>query len=109
MNHFEQVLALIVWTIASARITRLVIFDHYPPMVWLRITWDRYTGNSSWNLLLHCGYCLAPWVALVAGALGCWSLGIEFSTLVDHWWLAVCVWLSVAYLAAITVAYDGED
>lgn len=109
MNQFEQVAAFVILVLATARITRLVVFDHYPPVVWLRITWDRFTGNSPWNLLLHCAYCLAPWIALVVGLLGCWSLGIDFSALASNWWWSVGTWLAASYLAAIVVAYDGDD
>lgn len=102
-------LALVIGIVASARITRLMIFDHYPPVVWVRITWDKYTGSSPWNLLLHCGYCLAPWVTLAVGALAVWQLNIGWSTVASHWWWSAATWLAASYAASIVVAYDGDD
>jgi hypothetical protein len=102
LSEFRQVAALFFTVMATARLTRLVVFDKYPPVAWLRIQWDNLTDKSPWNLLLKCGYCFAPWVALVVGGAGYFS---EW-----HWvWWMITGWLTVAYLGAIVTAYDGDD
>lgn len=102
MTTAQYVLIAIVAVGATARLTRLIAFDAYPPAAWLRIKWDNATGKSEWNTLLHCGYCLAPWIG--AGILA-WGYFTDYQT---AWWL-FCSWLSLAYAAAIVTAYDGDD
>lgn len=108
MFHFEPihpVLAYFALIVGSARIVRLITWDHYPPAVWLRMKWDAKTEQSDWNLLLHCGYCLAPWVVLLNGAA--WWAATELD-LLALWYLPNLL-LAVAYVSAITMAYDGDD
>lgn len=107
MSDFHLVAAFIVGTLAVARINRLIVWDTYPPVAHLRAWWDGRTGDSSWNELLHCGYCFGVWASgaqMVAVGLQVWLLG-EL-----HWvWWAVNIWLAMAYLSAIVMAYDGDD
>lgn len=109
-NHFLTVLAILIWVVGSARLTRLLLFDSYPPVAWLRAKWDDRTHQSDWNPLLHCAYCAAPYVTLVTGALSLWFLDVSvpFSHLSTWFWL-IGGWAAGAYAAAIVVAYDGED
>lgn len=69
--------------------------------------WDTLTHESAWNKLLHCQFCLTPY--LTAGLLG-WYWLAERSDGVwdDMWWIANGVW-AVSYLAAILVAYDQPE
>ena len=102
MTDFEWVAAAIVAVISSARITRLVTWDHYPPSVWLRTKWDTLTNDGPWSLLAHCGYCFGLWAA--AFVVG-WGYLSNF-----HWtWWLFNGWLAVGYLAAIVMAFDGDD
>lgn len=99
--------ALIIAVLATARITRLFTYDHMPLFVSLRNVWDRWTTNeqgvpSDWNLLLHCQFCAAVWIA-PAVVLSGWLSGLHTA-----WWL-VCGTLAVSYLAATYMSYDGED
>lgn len=96
------VFAVLVSVLSAARIVRFVAFDHYPPIVWVRAQWDALTGESGWNLLGHCAYCLAPYTSL--GVL-LWGYFTDFNLV---WW-GVNIWLAVSYVAAIVVAYDGDD
>lgn len=98
----EYILAAAVAAVAIARLTRLVIFDSFPPSAWLRGKWESWTEGSSWSPLLQCQYCLAPWLTaadIVAGLA---------SDLHATWWV-VNAWLAVSYVASIVVAYDGDD
>ena len=102
MDHTTWVFAAIVGVFSSARITRLDVFDHWPPLVWIRDTWDRATATSGWNLLLHCAYCLGAWVTL---GIFLWGYLTDWQT---AWWLVNGI-LGASYATAIVVAYDGDD
>lgn len=94
-------LAVSVWLISSARLTRLITQDPFPPVAWLRIKWDAATEDSEWNDLAHCHWCASPWVVAVMGAWG------YFTDL--HWtWWVISIWLSISYLAAIIVHRDED-
>jgi hypothetical protein len=101
MDNFHWVAAAVLTVLATARITRLIVWDTYPPSVWLRIQWDKHT-NDSWGELVHCGYCAGVYVAaavVLSGWLSDWHTA---------WWIVTGV-LSAAYLGAITMAYDGDE
>jgi hypothetical protein len=107
MTDFEWVAAFVFASLSSARLTRLVVWDSYPPVARLRAWWDSKTEDSEWNLLLHCGYCFGAWASLAI--FGWFTIDLVLDGHV-HWsWWAFNGWLSVAYLAAIIMAYDGEE
>lgn len=92
------ILAFIVAVIATARLTRLVVDDDWPPMAWLR---EKYVMAvpEKWAALVECPFCAAPWFAL-PNLLLAWA-----SDLAWYWWLPN-LWLSAAYLAAIVNVRD---
>lgn len=92
----------ILATGATARLTRLIVFDTYPPAAWVRVQWHRITRDGSWAKLVDCAYCAAPYVAAGILAWGYWT-GWQTA------WVIVCAWLTVSYLAAIWVRFDGDD
>lgn len=102
MTDFQWMAIAVVSVISTARITRLMTWDVFPPVVWLRIHWDRLTRDGSWTPLLHCGYCFAVWAA--AFVVG-WGYVSDWNVV---WWL-FNGGLSVAYLGAILMAFDGDD
>lgn len=118
MTNFEWVAAAVLSVITTARITRLFVWDKYPPSVWLRNWWDERTGFRDekgklmrdaegdvlgpWTPLLHCGYCAGMYVAPVVILTG-WLSGWHTA-----WWV-VCSCLSAAYAGAVFMAFDGED
>lgn len=91
--------AAAVAVLGTARLTRLIVFDAYPPVAWLRARWDARTEDSGWNQLLHCGFCAAPWLAVATIAWG-WASALHWS-----WWVFYG-WLAVSYLASAFVAWD---
>lgn len=110
MNFMLLASLAIVATLSVARTTRLIIFDEYPPMKWLRNKWDqKVTGG--WNTLLHCGFCAAPYVAVgmtlwiflafSSGPSDMWSD-------VWWWWVINTTW-GFSYVASIIVAYDQPE
>lgn len=94
---------LIVFT--SARLTRVLVFDDFPPAAWIRVQWDSRTAGSGWNELFHCPYCMGVWVALPVTVLAVgFTLGWGvFGTILGLWWV-FCAWMAVAYLSGIIVA-----
>lgn len=94
----------IIGTLAVARLARLIVFDQYPPTLWLKTRYLVLVGDSRWGELVKCAFCLAPWIALGDMA---WAYFTDF-----HWsWWAFNIWLAVGYVAAMVVAYDqpAED
>lgn len=102
MSHFEIICAAVVGVLGTARVARLIGFDTYPPIAWLRSKWDGWTRDSDWNSLVHCGYCSTPYIAGANFAWGYWT-HFQFA-----WWL-LNGWLAASYAAAIVVSYDGDD
>lgn len=99
--EFQLVAIAVVATLATARLARLLVHDKWPPIKWFRErVWDAHT--EGWNLLFHCHFCMAVWIAagVVAwGYLTDWQLA---------WWLVNGA-LAVSYAAAYVVTYDGDD
>lgn len=100
------VAALLV-VVTAARLTRLITQDAYPPVAWLRAKWDDATDGSDWNIMLHCHWCLAPWLTLP-------MLALAYFALVGHrpdfhpWhlvWL-FAAWMTLSYLASWLVNND---
>lgn len=102
MTTTQIVFAALVLIGGSARAARLIGFDSYPPVAWLRSKWDAWTEDSDWNKLVHCGYCSTPYLVAANGAWG------YFTDWQFAWWF-VNSWLAASYAAAILVAYDGDD
>ena len=91
--------ALLIGVLAVARAARLVVFDDYPPMVWLRRRWYVLVGDSDWKKLVDCAFCAAPYLAAADIA---WAWVSDF-----HWtWWLVNGWAALSYVAAIVVARD---
>lgn len=102
MTPFEYVAAMFVAVVCTARITRLITYDDFPPAVWVRNLWDKATRSSDWSLLFFCGWCMGFWVAV---GIVAWGYLSGFST---AWWLWNSTW-TVAYLAPILMTHDGDE
>lgn len=98
-------LASLVGVLAAGRLTKLVVEDKFPPMVWLRGWYDSKTNysddNPGWGLLLHCPWCFGFWAALIMTA------SAYFSNLHPVWWF-VCVPLAAAYVVSWIVFHDED-
>lgn len=101
MNEFTWVAVALVSITSTARLTRLLTWDTYPPVVAIRMWWDNHTPEA-WNELVHCGYCASMYIAPAVVLSG------YFTDWHTAWWL-VNGTLGAAYLGAITMAYDGDD
>lgn len=102
MDVLIAVAAVIVGIMSVARLTRLVTQDSFPPAVALRMWWDDLTDDNGWNPLLHCHWCLAPWLTI---PVLLWGL---FTDLQTAWWL-VNGWLAASYAASMVVERDEKD
>jgi sterol desaturase/sphingolipid hydroxylase (fatty acid hydroxylase superfamily) len=98
---FWIAVALVAIT-SSARLTRLITIDKFPPIKWARDKFENATDGSNWQLLTMCGYCMSVWTTIgvvLWGYLALWD---------NTWWLINSI-LGAAYLAAILVRHDGDD
>lgn len=89
---------------SSARITRLVTYDKFPPVQWLR---DKYADLTDrprllgWQLLAFCAYCASFWI----------TVGVVLWGYLTDWqpvWWVVNGTFGASYLAAILMVHDGE-
>jgi hypothetical protein len=103
-----QFVATVIAILSAARTARLIGFDEYPPMVWLRDKWDERIGTEGWGKLLHCPFCSAPY--LLTGIFVWYWLAQEYGGEVAEgiWWVANGLW-GLSYLSSILVAYDQPE
>lgn len=108
MSKFEVALALLVGVLSVARTARLLIWDAYPPAVWLRMKWDTKFGDEGWGALIHCQFCATPYMA--AGmALWFWLAFFHGGeTAQQTWWIINGVW-GLSYVSALVVSYDTPE
>lgn len=105
-KEFFWLAVALVSIVSSARLTRLWTFDGFPPVVWLRDRFERWTDKTdrrrSWQTLAFCPYCASFWFTLVVVLSG-WGSGWHTA-----WWLTNGV-LGASYLAAILQVKDGDE
>lgn len=103
--------ASLVLVLGSARLTRLVVFDDWPPTRWWRDKWVGWTsrvwenGNvvdGPWTKLFTCGWCFGPWAAALC-------LATAWVTNVGWVWWVLWGFLAAGYLASIVVDRDERD
>lgn len=94
--------AIIVGTLGTARATRLLVDDSYPPSAWVRDKWRALTNDGAWSSLVDCAFCAAPYIAAVNGAYA-WASDLHWS-----WWM-LNIWAAVAYASAIIVVRDTPE
>lgn len=104
----------IVTVLASARLTRLAVYDDFPPVRWVREKYLDATDGSNWQLLGLCGYCASFWMtALVvlfgylSGVYGTDPFGGGSDLDFKIWWFLFGT-LAASYLAATYIANDGD-
>jgi hypothetical protein len=105
MSPIVIALAIVVGIVSSARLTRLIAQESFPPVVRLRVWWDDYAEGHEWfqpwSKLIHCHWCLPPWVVLVVGSVG------YFTNLHPVWWF-INGWLAASYVASWIVHHDED-
>ena len=110
-DWFVVLLAIAVIVLGSARLTRVIWYDKFPPAAWLRAKWDDLTERPGtkrmqWNLLLHCPWCLSFWVAL--GCVGWFIGGWYVEWIMWAWWV---FWgtLAASYVGTIILVRDEPE
>jgi hypothetical protein len=93
--------AAFIIVLSVARTARLIVWDDFPPMMWLRPRLIAWFGEK-WGKLWTCQFCLTPY--LTAGIiLWAWLCDLHWT-----WWVINGVW-GLSYVAAIIVAYDQPE
>jgi hypothetical protein len=95
-----------VAALGVARLTRVIVYDDFPPAMWWRETWVRITNGNAWAKLFLCWWCLAFWVALAC--IGWWIGGLYALWAAWAWWI---FWgaLALGYLAPMIIVRDEPD
>jgi len=94
----ELAVAFVFGVVATGRITRLIVDDDYPPVVWLR-EWYVLRVPPAWGELVACAFCVSPYVAAI-------NLGVGWASDFAWFWWVPNVWLAGSYLAAMLTARD---
>lgn len=111
--------AVVVGILSTARATRLLVHDAFPPVNALRRWWFNQTvakGRPGWAPLLTdehggsgCPWCLAPWLTAINLA---WALLAEVHTgppdptLWAFTWWVLNGWLAASYVVSMIVVRD---
>lgn len=111
--EFTSVIAILVGILGVARLTRVIVFDTFPPAVWWRIRWDRMVPKEKggwfelWNKLFHCWWCLSMWVALACIAWWVWLTPLHVAWALAWWvfWGA----LALGYIATMVIVRDDPN
>jgi hypothetical protein len=112
MHMFYLIAAVLVTIISAARITRVLVYDDFPPVAKPR-AWFKVRTDSDWRLIAECGFCMLFWVTL---GLVIWALladvyshpAPDYSTGTQVWWFVNGVF-AASYLAASYIARDGDE
>lgn len=100
----DRITILLLVVLACYRITRFLVYDQWPPLVWLRrkVTKDREQKESALAYLLGtsthygCPWCMSIWIA------GAVTLGLAlYTSLSEHqpwlpWYGWVAFWLATS-------------
>jgi hypothetical protein len=97
----HTLLAIAVGVFGTARLTRIIVHDDYPPAEWVRSHWVARVGED-WGKLATCIWCAQPYVAA-----GCLAWGY-FSDM--HWsWWAFWGWMALSQAGSTLLAYDEPE
>lgn len=98
------VLAIATAILGSGRWTRLLVFDEYPPTMWIREKWAKLTvKHPAWTKLFFCWWCAAPWIMLIC--IGWFWLSFSAFWVALTWWLFFG-WGALSYVTSMVVARD---
>lgn len=98
-------LSAVIVVLGSARLTRLLVHETFPPAAYVRMAWDWLFRETEWATLVKCHWCASFWIVLI-------SIGLYLLTFLATWWAWVFwityVALSMAYIAAWIVHHDED-
>lgn len=93
--------AVLVGILASARLTRLLTQDTWPPSVWVRIKWTEITEDGPWSDLVECPWCAAPWIVAV-------NLMVALLTDLHAAWWIFNGWMAASLVVAWVTIKAGD-
>lgn len=100
---WAAILAVIVGVVGAARLTRVITHDDFPLSIKGRMWWDRITKDGDWAKLVHCPWCMGPWITLAALA----SFVVSFLNPALGWaWWLFWGWLAASYWTSQYVYFD---
>lgn len=102
-NFWVALLAIVVGVLGVGRLTRVIVFDDFPPSVWWRMKWSAWTKDGPWSKLFLCWWCLSFWVSLVC--IG-WFLLIDVSPFFQWTWWIFWGALALSYVATMVIVRD---
>lgn len=108
-DMFVAILAVLTAVLGVARVTRIVVYDEFPPTVWLRLKVEsmligRGPYVRGWGKIVTCWWCLAPWVMLVC--ILWWTFLIPVSPFFMYAWWAWWGMLAGGYVASMVIVRD---
>lgn len=104
VDQFYWIAVAVVTVVSASRITRLLTYDDFPPIKYLREKYQDATDGRliGWQPLSYCPYCLSPYVtALVV----LWGWLTDWQT---AWWVFNGI-SAASYLAAILMVLDADE
>lgn len=93
--------AVLVGALASARLTRLITTDSWPPSVWLREKWAVITEEGPWYDLVECPWCASPWIVMV-------NLMVALTTDLHAVWWIFNGWMAASLVVAWVTIKAGD-
>lgn len=105
MSHHEWYVwlaASFIAVVSVGRTARLLTWDDFPPILWLRTRFLAAAGDGPWGKLAQCGFCLAPYLSL---GMVAWMWLSDL----NWWWFGINGWWALSYLGAILLSYDQPD
>lgn len=101
LTTLETVLAVLVALFGTARLTRIAVYDDYPPSEWVREQVLVRVGDR-WGKIATCIWCGQPYVVAICLA---WAY---FSDM--HWsWWAFWAWMALSQAGSMVLAYDEPE
>lgn len=96
-------LTIAVAVIGVARLTRVVVYDEFPPTAWWREMWAGWFHGTGWDKLFLCWWCFSFWAALAC--VGWFIGGLYVDWVMWAWWI---FWgtFALAYLAPMLIVRD---
>jgi hypothetical protein len=88
--------------VSVARTARLLVWDSFPPVQWLRLKFLVAVGDSPWGKLAQCAFCLAPYLSI---GMVAWMLLSDLG----RWWFIINGTWAMSYIAAILVSWDQPE
>lgn len=101
-----MLLMIAIAVLGVARVTRVLVYDEFPPTMWIREMWLRLTRENAWAKLWFCWWCMSVWIAALC--VGWWIAGLYVLWAAWSWWIFWGIF-ALAYLAPMVIVRDEPD